>query len=168
MIKITTENWEMALYAFVQGIVSKKYNAVPTVDQQDMVQDVYLSMRDNYLRNGNKPYFKYTAEQVVCRYCDAWVKKHSSSSVSLNDVHLMYVIDDSQARYREICQLLNEHTVLSERNVQVIQLFYNEHQSFAEIGNTMNLHPERVRQILAASIRKYRRTCNKLGIFDCL
>lgn len=168
MINITTEDKELAIYTFVQNIVNEKYASVPAEDQLDMIQDVYLSMYDNYLRNGNKPYFKYTSEQVVCRYCDAWIKKNTVGSVSLDNIQLMYVIDDSQARYKEICQLLNEHTQLHPRDAQIIQLYIVDEHSMSDIGKEMNLNTERVRQIIAHILRQYRKTCYKLGIVDCL
>ena len=168
MINITTENKELAIYTFVQNIVNEKYASVPEEDRLDMIQDVYLSMYENYLRNGDKYYFKYTAKQIVCRYCDAWIKKNTVSSVSLNNVQLMYVIDDSQARYKEICQLLNEHTQLHPRDAQIIQLYIVDERSMSDIGKKMNLNTERVRQIVAHILRQYRKTCCKLGMTDCL
>ena len=168
MINMTTENNAMTLYEFVQDIINTQYADVPTEDRLDMIQDVYLSTYENYLRNGDKYYFKYTARQVVCRYCDAWIKKHTDSSVSLNDVQIMYVVDDSQARYKEICQLLNEHTVLRPRDAQIIQLYIVDERSLSDIGRELNLNTERVRQIVAHVLRKYRQTCYKLGIVDCL
>ena len=56
MINITTEDKELAIYTFVQNIVNTKYASVPTEDRLDMIQDVYLSTYENYLRNGDKPY----------------------------------------------------------------------------------------------------------------
>lgn len=138
MINMTTENSALTIYEFVQNIINTQYANVPIEDRLDMIQDIYLSMYENYLRNGDKPYFKYTAGQVVCRYCDAWIKNHTDSSVSLNDVQLMYVVNDSQARYEEICQLINEHTVLPERNMKIVQLYINEQQSFSDIGKKVN------------------------------
>lgn len=168
MINITTEDKGLAIYTFVQDIVNAKYANIPAEDRLDMIQDVYLSTYENYLRNGDKPYFKYTAEQVVCRYCDTWIKKNTISSVSLDNVQLMYVIDDSQTRYKEICQLLNEHTVLRPRDAQIIQLYIVDERSMSDIGKEMNLNTERVRQIVAHVLRQYRQTCWKLGMTDCL
>lgn len=168
MINITTEDKELSIYTFVQNIVNAKYANVPTEDRLDMIQDVYLSTYENYLRNGNKPYFKYTASQVVCRYCDAWIKKHTVRSVSLDDVQLVYIIDDSQVRYKEICQLINKYTVLRPRDAQVIKLYIVDEKSLFDIGREMNITTERARQIVANVLRKYRLTCYQLGIADYL
>ena len=73
------------------------------------------------------------------------------------------LVDDIFKEYTEepltddqLVGLLNALDTLTARELEVVHLYYREEKTLREIANVYNVTPERIRQILAKSLRKLR------------
>jgi RNA polymerase sigma factor (sigma-70 family) len=69
-----------------------------------------------------------------------------------------------QMEVRELLQVLLERTPLTERERQVLSLFLEDEESFAEIAKRLGLTRSRVWGAFRSAVQKLRRTANALGI----
>jgi RNA polymerase sigma factor (sigma-70 family) len=69
-----------------------------------------------------------------------------------------------QMEVRELLQVLLERTPLTERERQVLSLFLEDEESFAEIAKRLGLTRSRVWDAFRSAVKKLRRSAEALGI----
>jgi RNA polymerase sigma factor (sigma-70 family) len=69
-----------------------------------------------------------------------------------------------QMEVRELLQVLLERTPLTERERQVLSLFLEDEESFAEIAKRLGLTRSRVWDAFRSAVKKLRRSAKELGI----
>jgi RNA polymerase sigma factor (sigma-70 family) len=69
-----------------------------------------------------------------------------------------------QMEVRELLQVLLERTPLTERERQVLSLFLEDEESFAEIAKRLGLTRSRVWGAFRSAVKKLRKTASALGI----
>lgn len=121
------------------------------------------------------PYIRRSIETAISRLETTTDVRSTDESLpvgSRNNYTLLNVLEDKSAVRADALtedatlteDLLRVMSVLNERERQVVNLYYGngyEHQTMAEIGETMGLKRERVRQIRNQALRKLRRAARK-------
>jgi RNA polymerase sigma factor (sigma-70 family) len=69
-----------------------------------------------------------------------------------------------QMEVRELLQVLLERTPLTERERQVLSLFLEDEESFAQIAKRLGLTRSRVWDAFRSAVKKLRKTASALGI----
>lgn len=121
------------------------------------------------------PYIRHSIETAISRLETATDVRSTDESLpvgSRNNYTLLNVLEDKNADKVDVLveeETLSEHllryrSVLNERERKVINLYYGigyERQTMAEIGETLDLRRERVRQIRNIAVRKLRKAARK-------
>lgn len=164
-----TSDWQIDIYNKINAFIRETSSELAPEDMQDMSHDVFLAMCRYYNRNEDKYWFKYHVHEEIERSCNRWLKNRSKciqKEVSLYDenLHLEYIMDDSQTRYKEYCRQLTEYIEpICDVDRKILKLRFMDELTLEQIGKQVSLSPERVRQRIVRILRRYRRATYTLN-----
>lgn len=132
-------------------------------DDDNIAYVAYYIMRadNNFNGQGNLYGWRsFNAKCAISKLKAKFIREKKKHNVSINS--LDFTISDKDNKMIVECNDLLEYAqkILTSREYQCVHDYYLKGMTLEEIGNTLDLTRERIRQILKKSIGKLRRECN--------